>query len=116
MPKSKENPHPPADSLPVTLRTPPLEAEAVVVTSVHPGDESHRLEHLVLFDVRRGLTDQFDVFVPDGGMSALDVVRTRDLSEVRPRPVKRRGPDGVEVDGTLYEIHVQSARISRSAS
>ena len=101
----------PRTRCPVTLRTPPLEAEAVVVTSVHPGDESHRLEHLVLFDVRRGLTDQFDVFVPDGGMSA---ARRRAHARPAARSARARSsdadPTASRSSGTLYEIHVQSAR------
>ncbi len=70
----------------------------------------NRIDHLVLFDVRRGATERFDVFVPDGGFADLDVVRTPDMREVRRRVVKRRGPDGSEVEGTLYEIRTQSPR------
>ncbi len=97
-------------SLPVALGTPPLEVEAAVVTSVTPSDDVHRLDHLVLFDVRRGLTDAFAVFVPDGGFAADDLVRTRDLREVRRQRVSRRGPDGEAIEGTLYSVRLQAPR------
>ncbi|MDJ0523204.1 MAG: hypothetical protein QNJ90_14130 [Planctomycetota bacterium] len=102
------------ESLPVGLREPELETEAVVVTLVSPGDEEHVVEHLVLFDVRRGLTDQLRLFVPDGvgGEEAArrDVVTTRDLREMRRERVTRRDADGREVSGTLYDLRLQSPR------
>ncbi|MHC5010427.1 MAG: hypothetical protein ACYTG6_05665, partial [Planctomycetota bacterium] len=98
-------------SLRVALHTPSPEVEAVVVSAIRPGDEAHRLEHLVLYDVRRGRTDRFELFVPDGGLSRDDVLRTRDLREIREERVRRRdGADGAEVDGTLYTIRLQSPK------
>jgi hypothetical protein len=97
--------------LPVVLRTPEQEIEAVVVTQVAPSDEEQRLEHLVLFDVRRGAADRLSVFVPDGGLAVNDVVRARDLREVRSERVTRTDPsDRQEVPGRLYTVKLQSPR------
>ena len=97
-------------SLPVALGTPALEVEAVVVSAARPGEEATSVDHLVVFDVRRGLQDRFSLFVPDGGFADADVVRTRDLREIRQEPARRRGADGVEVEGTLYTLRLQTAR------
>ncbi len=97
-------------SLWVGLGTPAVERRAIVVTLVAPGDETHRLESLVLFDVRRGLTDRLALFVPDGGHAARDEVRTRDLREQRAERAVRAGPDGRETAGTLYELRLQAPR------
>ena len=105
---------PPGESLPVGLRTPELEVEAVVVTVVAPDDEAHGVEQLVLFDVRRGSTDKLRIFVPDGvddpEATGRDVVTTQDLREIRRERAVRRGPDGVEVTGTIYDLLLQSPR------
>ena len=84
-------------SLPVVLRTPDLEIESVVVSLLSPSDEEHRLEHLVLFDVRRGATDRLSLFVPDGGSPQSNVVKTRDLREIREERVTRKDADGTDV-------------------
>ncbi len=102
------------ESLPVGLREPELETDAIVVTLVSPGDEEHTIEHLLLFDVRRGQTDHLVLFVPDGAggeEGALrDVVTTRDLREMRRERVTRRDADGRDVEGTLYDLRLQSPR------
>jgi hypothetical protein len=98
-----------AESLPVGLRTPELDTEAVVVTVVSPGDEFHGVEQLVLFDVRRGATDRLRLFVPDGAEEGRhDVVSARDLREVRKQRAVRRGADGKDVPGTIYDLLLQS--------
>ena len=105
---------PVAESLPVGLRTPELDVEAVVVTVVAPGDEAHGVEQLVLFDVRRGSTDKLRIFVPDGDVdpdaARRDVITTQDLREMRRERATRRGPGGAEVPGTLYDLLLQSPR------
>lgn len=99
-----------AGPLTVALRSPDHEAEAVVVTQVAPSDEEQRLEHLVVFDVRRGTVDRVRVFVPDGGLASDDVVRTRDLRELRTEKTTRPDADGKEVAGVLYTASLQSKR------
>ncbi len=95
-------------ALPVVLRTPDLEREAVVVSMIAPGDEEHRIEHLVLFRVTRGSTDRLRLFLPDGGHEVNNVIRVRDLREISEEVVTRRGADGQDVAGTLYDIVLQS--------
>ncbi len=99
-----------AESLPAGLRKPELETEAVVVSLVAPGDEEHRVDHLILFEVRRGSTDRVRFFVPDGdaGEGRSDVVTTRDLREMRKERVTRTDADGLDVSGTLYDLLLQS--------
>ncbi len=97
-------------SLPVSLGSPSPEADAFVVTHVEPSDDVHRLEHLVVFDVRRGLTDRFQLFVPDGGRTDDDLIRAADLREIRETPATRRGPAGEEVAGRLYTVTLQAPR------
>jgi len=103
-----------AESLPVGLRDPELETEATVVSVVAPGDEEHRIEHLVIFEVRRGSTDHLRLFVPDGSAGERaargDVVTTRDVREMRRERVTRKDADGADVAGTLYDIRLQSVR------
>jgi hypothetical protein len=98
--------------LPLVLRTPEQEVEAIVVTQVAPSDEEQRLEHLVLFDVRRGAVERLSLFVPDGGggLAENDVVRARDLREVRSERATRTDSDGKEVVGRLYSVRLQSPR------
>lgn len=96
--------------LPLVLRVPETEVEAVLVTQISPSDELQRLEHLVLFDVRRGATDRLSVFVPDGGLPDSDVVRARDQREVRSERVTRTDADGAQVTGNLYSVRLQSAK------
>ncbi len=97
-------------ALPVTLKTPEQEIEAVVVSQISPSDEEQRLEHLVLFDVRRGAADRLAVFVPDGGLAANDVVRARDLRELRFEAATRKDADDKDVKGRLYTLSLQSAK------
>jgi hypothetical protein len=98
--------------LPLVLRTPEQEVEAVVVTQIAPSDEEQRLEHLVLFDVRRGATDRLNLFVPDGGggLAENDVVRARDMREVRFERATRTDSRGNEIVGRLYSVRLQSPR------
>ena len=95
-------------SLPLVLRTPALSAQAAVVSLVTPGEHEHEVEHLVLYEVERGSTDHLQIFVPDGGAAAMDVIRTRDLREQRARFATRSGSDGQEVQGTLHDVLLQS--------
>jgi hypothetical protein len=99
-----------ASPLRVALRTPDREVEAVVVTQASPSDEEQRLEHLVVFDVRRGAVDRLRLFVPDGGLAANDVVRARDLRELRSEPAVRKDADGGDVKGLLYTLRLQSMK------
>ena len=99
-----------SSALPVVLRRPVPRFDATVVGLVVPGESEHRLEELLLVDVRRGALAHIEFFVPDAGAGGTEDVRADDVREIRRQRVTRSGSDGADVQGTAYRVSFQTPR------